>query len=288
VAREGDQKEIPPLILVKSDGGAMYGTTDLATIEARAEARLDLSLYVVDQRQHLHFEQVFRAAARAGMTADGLALEHVGFGTVNGPDGKPFKTRAGGVMKLGDLITMATDEALKRLAEAGLAEDAGEEEKREVARIVGISALRFADLVNHRLSDYVFNLERFTRFEGKTGPYLVYTAVRARSLLDKAAERGFAPGALRAPGADAERRLMLLLHGFRDAVAGTIDKRAPNILCEWAFLLAQEFNSFYQACHVLSEKDEALRASRLRLVEASLAMLDRVFALVGIERPQRM
>jgi arginyl-tRNA synthetase len=117
-------------------------------------------------------------------------LEHVGFGTVNGPDGKPFRTRAGGVMKLGDLITMATDEALKRLAEAGLAEDAGEEEKREVARVVGISALRFADLVNHRLSDYVFNLERFTRFEGKTGPYLVYTAVRARSLLDKAAVPG--------------------------------------------------------------------------------------------------
>jgi arginyl-tRNA synthetase len=191
-------------------------------------------------------------------------------------------------MKLGDLITMATDEAMKRLAEAGLAEDAGEEEKREVARVVGISALRFADLVNHRLSDYVFNLERFTRFEGKTGPYLVYTAVRARSLLDKAAERGFAPGELRAPGADAERRLMLLMHGFCDAVAGTIDKRAPNILCEWAFLFAQEFNSFYQACHVLSEKDEALRASRLRLVEASLAILDRVFALVGIERPARM
>ena len=287
VAREGDQKEIPPLILVKSDGGAMYGTTDLATIEARAEGRFDESLYVVDQRQHLHFEQVFRAARLAGISG-GMAMEHVGFGTVNGPDGKPFRTRAGGVMKLGDLITMATDEAMKRLAEAGLAEDAGEEEKREVARVVGISALRFADLVNHRLSDYVFNLERFTRFEGKTGPYLVYTAVRARSLLDKAAERGFAPGELRAPGADAERRLMLLMHGFCDAVGGTIDKRAPNILCEWAFLFAQEFNSFYQACHVLSEKDEALRASRLRLVEASLAILDRVFALVGIERPQRM
>jgi arginyl-tRNA synthetase len=292
VARPDDQKEIPPLILVKSDGAAMYGTTDLATIEARAEARFDLALYVVDQRQHLHFEQVFRAAARAGMTA-GLALEHVGFGTVNGPDGKPFKTRAGGVMKLGDLITMATDEALARLAEAGLAAEAAPDEKAEIARVIGIAALRFADLVNHRLSDYVFNLERFTRFEGKTGPYLVYTAVRAKSLLDKAAERGFGahglPAAgLGAPATDAERRLMLTLNGFADAVSGTIEKRAPNLLCEWAFLLAQDFNSFYQACHVLSETDAALRDARLTLVATTLAALDRVFALIGIERPARM
>lgn len=288
VARPDDQKEIPPLILVKSDGAAMYGTTDLATIEARAEARFDLALYVVDQRQHLHFEQVFRAAARAGMVEGGPSLEHVGFGTVNGPDGKPFKTRAGGVMKLGDLITMATDEALKRLAEAGLAAEADPSEKAEIARIVGVAALRFADLVNHRLTDYVFNLERFTRFEGKTGPYLVYTAVRARSLLDRAAERGLEPGVLGAPGTEAERRLMLALDGFADAVAGTIDKRAPNLLCEWAFQLAQEFNSFYQACHILSETDAALRGARLGLVAAALAALDRVFALIGIERPGRM
>jgi arginyl-tRNA synthetase len=287
VARDGDAKEIPPLILVKSDGGAMYGTTDLATIEARAQGRFALALYVVDQRQHLHFEQVFRAASLAGMTS-GLALEHVGFGTVNGPDGKPFKTRAGGVMKLGDLITMATEEALARLAEAGLAQDTDAAERAEIARIIGVAALRFADLVNHRLSDYVFNLERFTRFEGKTGPYLVYTAVRARSLLDKAAARGFAAGALQAPATDAERRLMLQLHGFADAVAGTVEKRAPNILCEWAFLFAQDFNSFYQACHILSEGDAALRGARLRLVEASLALLDQVFALLGIERPVRM
>jgi arginyl-tRNA synthetase len=188
---------------------------------------------------------------------------------------------------------MATDEALKRLAEAGLAQDATDEEKAVIARIVGIAALRFADLVNHRLSDYVFNLERFTRFEGKTGPYLVYTAVRAKSLLDKAAERGFGahglPAAgLGAPATDAERRLMLTLNGFADAVAGTIEKRAPNLLCEWAFLLAQDFNSFYQACHVLSETDAALRDARLTLVATTLAALDRVFALIGIERPARM
>ncbi len=287
VALETDQKEIPPLILVKSDGGAMYGTTDLATIEGRAADQFAQALYVVDQRQHLHFEQVFRAARRAGMTT-GLALEHVGFGTVNGADGKPFKTRAGGVMKLSDLITMATDEALKRLDEAGLAAEADHAEKTDIALKIGVAALRFADLVNHRLSDYAFNLERFTRFEGKTGPYLVYTAVRAKSLLDKAAERGFRPGAVLAPGTEAERRLMLQLQGFADVVASAIDKRAPNILCEWAFIVAQEFNSFYQACHVLSEEDAGLRASRLGLVELGLTALDRVFALIGIDRPSRM
>jgi len=287
VALESDQREIPPLILVKSDGGAMYGTTDLATIEARAADQFAQALYVVDQRQHLHFEQVFRAAHRAGMTT-GLALEHVGFGTVNGADGKPFKTRAGGVMKLSDLITMATDEALERLDEAGLAAEADQAEKTDIALKIGVAALRFADLVNHRLSDYAFNLERFTRFEGKTGPYLVYTAVRAKSLLDKAAERGFLPGAMQVPGAEAERRLMLQLQGFADAVASAIDKRAPNILCEWAFVVAQEFNSFYQACHVLSEEDAGLRASRLGLVELGLTALDRVFALIGIDRPGRM
>jgi arginyl-tRNA synthetase len=287
VAEPGDQKEIPPLILVKSDGGALYGTTDMATIEARVEHGFNASLYVVDQRQHQHFEQVFRAARKTGLAGD-LAMEFIGFGTVNGPDGKPYKTRAGGVMKLGDLIAMATEEAVKRLDEAGLAKDAGADEKTEIARCIGIAALRFADLINHRQSDYVFNLERFTRFEGKTGPYLVYTAVRATSLLDKGAERGFAPGAILPPGDAAERRLILALHGFADAVDGAIEKRAPNLLCEWTFTLAQEFNSFYQACHILSEEDAALRASRLALVRLARDELDRVFTLIGVERPARM
>ena len=287
VAEPTDQKEMPPLILVKSDGGAMYGTTDLATVAARVEAGAELILYVVDQRQHLHFEQVFRGARRSGI-AGATRLEHVGFGTVNGPDGKPFRTREGGVMKLGDLISMATEEATKRLDEAGLATDAPPEEKADIARAIGIAALRFADLVTHRLSGYVFDLEKFTRFEGKTGPYLVYTAVRAGSLLDKAAERGFTAGALAAPGTEAERRLMLSAQGFADAVALSVDKRAPNALCEWAFVLAQEFNSFYQACHILSESDEALRGARLALVGLVLRQLDLTFSLLGITRPGRM
>ncbi|HEY3636749.1 MAG TPA: arginine--tRNA ligase, partial [Rhizomicrobium sp.] len=161
-----DKKEIPPLILLKSDGAVLYGTTDLATIVDRVRSfDPDLILYVVDQRQHMHFEQVFRAARKAGLNGK-AQLEHAGFGTVNGPDGKPFKTRAGGVMKLFDLISMATDEAALRLAEEGLAAEYPAEERAEIARAVGVAAIRFADLSNLRTSDYVFDLTRFIRFEG--------------------------------------------------------------------------------------------------------------------------
>ncbi len=190
VARDTDKKEMPPLILVKSDGAVLYGTTDLATIIDRVkEQNPDLVLYVVDQRQHLHFEQVFRAAHKAQL--DGKAeLEHAGFGTMNGPDGKPFKTRAGGVMKLYDLIAMATEEAEKRLTEQGLGADYSKEERAEIARKVGIATIKFADLSNHRQTDYIFDLARFSRFEGKTGPYLQYAAVRIQSILRQRGRRG--------------------------------------------------------------------------------------------------
>src|SRR2546423_8520427 len=171
VAEPTDKKELPPLILVKSDGAVLYGTTDLATIIDRVRSHdPDLILYVVDQRQHTHFEQVFRAANKAGYSGK-AQLEHAGFGTMNGPDGKPFKTRTGGVMKLYDLIAMATEGAEKSLSEAGMAVDYPDDERKDIARKVGIAALKFADLSNHRISDYIFDLERFTRFEGKTGPY---------------------------------------------------------------------------------------------------------------------
>jgi arginyl-tRNA synthetase len=287
VAEEDDKNEIPPLILLKSDGAVMYGTTDLATIEhRRQEVHPDLILYVVDQRQHLHFEQVFRAAHKAGIDG-GARLEHIGFGTVNGPDGKPFKTRAGGVMKLQDLIAMAIETAGRRLEEAGLAKDYGEEERAEIARKVALAAIRFADLSNYRLSNYIFDLDRFTRFEGKTGPYLLYAAVRVKSLLAKAAERGFAPGAI-LPPSDLERPLMLTLGQLPDAVAAAYERRAPNELCEFAYGLAQEFSRFYQSCHILSETDAALRDSRLGLVRATLQELVLVLSLLGIGVPERM
>jgi arginyl-tRNA synthetase len=241
---------------------------------------------VVDHRQHGHFEQVFRAAQKAGFSGK-AELEHVGYGTMNGPDGKPFKTRAGGVMSLFDLIAMAKAEAEKRLAEAGIGEDYSAEERAEIARKVGIATIKFADLSNHRTTDYVFDLERFSKFEGKTGPYLQYAAVRIQSMLRKAREQGFETGtpAIHSPE---ERKLILQLLSLPDCLEGAEAKRAPNMLCEYAFELAQNFSRFYGAHHVLSEPDSALRASRLGLCVVVLAVLTGVLELLGIEVPERM
>ncbi|MDE1987214.1 MAG: arginine--tRNA ligase [Alphaproteobacteria bacterium] len=287
VAEPGDKKEMPPLLLLKSDGAVLYGTTDLATIVDRVKHYdPELILYVVDQRQHGHFEQVFRAARKTQLSGKAI-LEHAGFGTMNGADGKPFKTRAGGVMKLYDLIAMTTDEAQKRLAEAGIAGDYPEEERNDIARKVGIAALKFADLSNYRLTDYIFDLARFTRFEGKTGPYLQYAAVRTQSILRKAEDEGFAAAApvVRSPE---ERALVLQLLGLPGAMEAAEDKRAPNILCEYAFELAQSFSRFYAEHHILSEQDADLRAARLGLCRLTVDTLAKVLGILGIEIPQRM
>ncbi len=287
VAQPDDKKEMPPLILLKSDGAALYGTTDLATIVDRVKAfDPDFILYVVDQRQHGHFEQVFRAAKKTGIAAK-ADLEHAGFGTMNGPDGKPFKTRAGGVMKLFDLIAMTTDEAKKRIAEAGIGADYPAEEQEDIAQKVGIAALKFADLSNWRLTDYIFDLDRFTKFEGKTGPYLQYAAVRIRSILRKAEEQGFASAAP-VVRSSAERALVLKILALPDAMEAAEEKRAPNILCEYVFELAQEFSRFYAEHHILSEADAGLRAARLGLCALTLAVLTKALDLLGIEVPNRM
>ncbi len=287
VARDDDKKPMPPLILLKSDGGVLYGTTDLATIAARMKAyNPDLILYVVDHRQHGHFEQVFRAAARTGLSGT-AQLEHVGYGTMNGADGKPFKTRAGGVMKLYDLIAMAEVEAEARLAEQGLGGDYTPEEKTAIARQVGIATIKFADLSNHRTTDYVFDLDRFSRFEGKTGPYLQYAAVRIQSILRKAQAQGHVPAAPVIRSGE-ERALVLRLVAEEDVRRMAEDKRAPNILCDYAFGLAQDFSRFYAAHHILSEDDAALRAARLGLSAQVLETLTRILGLLGIQVPQRM
>lgn len=287
VSEPDDKKEVPPAMLLKSDGAVLYATTDLATIIDRVRAHdPDLVLYVVDQRQHLHFEQVFRAARKAHLNGKAL-LEHVGYGTVNGPDGKPFKTRAGGVMKLYDLIAMATREAEARLAEQGLAGEYPAEERADIARIVGIAAIKFADLANFRTSDYVFDLARFTRFEGRTGPYLQYAAVRIQSILRKADDEGFARAGPLIRSAE-ERRLLLLLLGLPGAMSVAETRRAPNVLCDYVFSLAQEFSRFYTAHHILSETDAELRAARLGLCSLTLRVLVKVLDLLGIEVPKRM
>ncbi len=289
VQQPGDDKEIPPLLLLKSDGAYLYATTDLATIDQRVrDLGADLILYVVDARQALHFEQLFRAAHLTGVAPDTVRFEHLGFGTVNGPDGKPYKTREGRVPKLKDLIDMVIDAARQRLQEADIAQDYPPEEQDDIARKVGLAALKFGDLSNHRTSNYVFDLDRFTSFDGKTGPYLQYSAVRMKSILRKAAELELAPGPVTTPNLNAERSLMLQLTLFPEAVARAVEFRTPNHVAEFCYDLAATFTRFYDACHILSEEDPRRQASWLRLVETTLAQSEIALGLLGIEVPERM
>ena len=290
IARDSDKKEMPPVMLINSRGGTGYHTTDLATIMDRMETLQPTPqrmLYVVDQRQALHFEQVFRAAEMVGLIDEGR-LEHIGFGTVNGPDGKPFKTREGGVLRLADLNAMALEEAQKKIAEAGkLPEDMGAEEREEVAASVALAALRFSDLMNTRTTNYVFDLDKFTSFEGKTGPYLLYAAVRVKSLLRRAEADGNKAGDI-VIGHDAERALVLQLDHFATACLQAREKRMPHVLCEHLYNLAQAFSSFYAALPIAAESDDATRASRLGLASAVLKQLETGLDLLGIRVPERM
>lgn len=277
----------PPLLVVSSEGSAMYGTTDLATIlDRRNRIDPELVLYVVDERQAEHFEQVFRAARLAGYASEG-ELEHLGFGTMNGPDGKPFKTRAGGVLKLHDLITMATDKARERLKEARLGDDLSPEAFEDTAHKVAVAALKFADLSNARTTSYIFDLDRFISFEGKTGPYLLYQSVRIKSLLRKAGDGVPADAAIRVDD-PAERDLVLTLDAFSGAVADAYDKRMPHLVAEHAYRLAQSFSKFYAACPILGADDATVRASRLALARTTLAQLELALDLLGIATPERM
>jgi len=287
VARESDKKEMPPIILVNRDGAIGYHGSDLGTIVDR-KTTIDpqLSMYVVDQRQALHFEQVFRASDRAGLMPEST-LEHLGFGTVNGADGKPYKTRDGGVLKLYELIAQADATALARMAEAELGAEASDEERRDIAHKVAVAAIKFSDLSNVRTTNYIFDLDRFISFEGKTGPYLLYAAVRIKSLARRAEGEGVKPGPISIE-LDAERALVLQLDAFNDALRGAYDKRMPHILCDHAYSLAQAFSSFYAAAPILVESDPAKKASRLALAMATLAQLELALNLIGIDTPERM
>ncbi len=277
----------PPLLAVSSEGSAMYGTTDVATIVQRQkEFGPDLSLYIVDQRQAEHFEQVFRTAYLAGYAQEGQ-LEHAANGTVNGPDGTPFKTRDGGTLKLGELIGSAVEKANERLHEAGLGEGLSEGDFADTAHKVAIAALKFAELSNHRLTNYIFDLDRFMSFEGKTGPYLLYQAVRMKSILRKAGEQGVAAGTI-VVAEPAERELVLLLDGFDGALREVYSKRAPNILADHTYRLAQAFSKFYAACPVLIGDDAAIKASRLGLVTLTLKQLELGLDLMGLSAPEQM
>ncbi|MDQ0466702.1 arginyl-tRNA synthetase [Caulobacter ginsengisoli] len=287
IARESDKRELPPLLVISSEGSAMYGTTDLATIlDRRRSFDPELVLYAVDQRQADHFEQVFRAAYLAGYAKEG-ELEHIGFGTMNGPDGKPFKTREGGVLKLHDLIEMARAKARERLREAGLGAELDPAEFEDIAHKVAVSALKFSDLSNFRGTSYVFDLDRFTSFEGKTGPYLLYQAVRIKSVLRRVEAEGHEPGRIKIIE-PAERELVLLLDAFETALSEAYDKKAPNFIADHAFKLAQAFSRFWAACPILQAEDETIRASRIRLATTTLRQMELALDLLGIETPERM
>ncbi|HET9258622.1 MAG TPA: arginine--tRNA ligase [Acidimicrobiia bacterium] len=284
-----DNRDWPPLILQSRAGGFLYSAFDVATVEMRVdELGVDLVLYVVDRRQADHFTQVFRAARRAGITDESVTLEHIWFGTMNGVDGKPFKTREGGVVTLGDLIEMVQRAARARIDEAQIAEDYPEEERALIARQVGVAALKFGDLVNNRSSDYVFDIDRFSSFEGKTGPYLQYAAVRIKSILRRAAVDGLSAGQVRQPTVPVERDLMLELLRFPELVQRSIDLRAPNHVAEYAYLVAGAWNRFYDTCHILSEPDPTRQASWLALARWTETTLETLLRLLGIEVPDRM
>lgn len=309
VAEEGDNKEIPPLMFFKSNGAATYGTTDIATIYDRMKLYPDLKkmIYVVDHRQSLHFEQVFRSAKKAGYGSD-VDFIHIGNGTVNGADGKPFKTRDGKAMTFRMMVNSAIEKAKARLNEADLAKDASDEERAEIARMVAVAALKFTELSNQPHVDYVFDLDRMTAFEGKTGPYLLYQAVRIQSLLKKA---DFNPSPNPLPQGegkdasarsdvsgigesvqfqidDADRALALLLSEMPDHIANAVKNYAPHILCDYAHKLAQGFSSFYGNCHIMSEENAALKQSRLALCALTHAQLKLILDILGIQIPARM
>ncbi|MDJ0663444.1 MAG: arginine--tRNA ligase, partial [Acidimicrobiia bacterium] len=289
VMTDEDTKEIPPFLLLKSDGASLYTTWDLATIEDRVE---DLGaqeiLYFVDVRQGLHFEQVFRAAYKTGIAGPDVVMEHPGNGTVNGPDGKPFKTRDGGLLTLRELIDMVVARAAERIEENELASEFDAGQKAEIAEMVGLAALKYGDLQNHRSSNYIFDVDRFTSFDGKTGPYLLYGAVRMKSILREVKSRGLSGGAILPATREPERNLMLQLTRLPDVIERTAEHRAPNHIAEYAYELVAEFSRFYEACHILNEDDAARQASWVSLVARTLDELTLLLDLLGIDVPERM
>ncbi len=289
VAADDDRAPLPPLILRKSDGAVLYATTDLATIEMRVDdLHADLILYVVDARQADHFRGVFRAARLTGLAPPAVDLEHIGFGTMNGRDGRPFRTREGGVVRLGDLIDTVTEAARRRLGENDLAGSYPRSEREAIARAVGLAALKFGDLSGHRSSNYVFDPDRFVSFSGKTGPYLQYGAVRIKSVLARAAKQNLAHGPMVAPKTPAERDLMITLTLLPGALERAASERAPHHLAEYCYRVAADFTRFYDQCHILRESDPARQGAWLTLTSYSGEVLSMLLGLLGIEVPNRM
>ena len=285
VQEETDTKDVPPCILVKSDGATLYATTDLATIVQRMEDYAPQKLlYLTDKRQSLHFEQVFRAARKAGIVPAHMPLQHIGFGTMNGKDGKPFKTREGGVMRLERLIAEITDYIRQKITENQVVDSS---EIEETARLIAMAALKYGDLSNQPTKDYIFDLERFAAFEGNTGPYILYTIVRIKSILAKY-QAAADLTALTAPETKEARDLMLTLTRYSDNLWQSYRDCAPNVICSYIYELAGAANKFYHETRILAEPDAAKQAGYVALMELTRQVLESCIDLLGFEAPERM
>ena len=288
VQEEDDNKEVPPCMILKSDGAALYDTTDLATlVEREQDYHPDEVIYVVDKRQELHFTQVFRCAKKTGIVPEKTGLKFLGFGTMNGKDGKPFKTREGGVMRLENLIREIDEEMYKKIMDNRTVEA---EEARRTSQIVGLAAIKYGDLSNQASKDYIFDVDRFTSFEGNTGPYILYTIVRIKSILNKYQENGGSLGGLtiRPAENEYEKALMLQVLKFNDVFGAVYEETAPHKLCAYIYELANEFNKFYHETKILSEEDEEKKAGYIALLVLTRRVLETCIDLLGFEAPERM
>ena len=286
VAEDTDKSPVPPAIIIKTDGGVTYQATDIATILQRVQ---DLNAtkiwYVVDFRQGLHFQQVFRAARKAGIAPENVELAHLPNGTMNGSDGKPYKTRGGGVMRLSDLLDTATQAALEKISGSSYVEEGNHE---ELARKVGMAAIKFGDLINHRTKDYIFDLDKFLSFEGKTGTYVLYTVTRINSILKKAGVAYDAPVDFRGIYSDDERDILLKILGTPEVFATAVAERAPNYLCENAYQLAVAFSGFYHNHRILAETDEDKKATWLSLCLLVRRLILLQMDILGIDTVENM
>lgn len=288
IAREDDSKELPPCIIRKSDGAALYATSDLGTILEREKLYAPMEyIYVADKRQQLHFTQVFRVAKKAGYVKPETKMIHIGFGTMNGKDGKPFKTRDGGVMRLEHLIADINEAVFARIMES---REISEGEAREIAKMVGLSALKYGDLSNQASKDYIFDIDRFIAFEGNTGPYILYTIVRMKSILKKYAAAGkCAEGKSILPAKTAEEKdLMLVLSRWNSVMENAFEEIAPHKICAYIYELANAFNRFYHGTKIMAEEDDTVQAGYIRLLELAKATLETGIHILGFEAPEKM
>lgn len=294
VKEETDTKEIPPCMILKSDGASLYNTTDLATIVWRMkDYNPDKLIYVVDKRQELYFTQVFRCARKTGLVKPETELEFLGFGTMNGKDGKPFKTREGGVMRLQYLVESVNEEMLNKIMENQKSKenlDISEEEAKNTAKMIAMAAIKYGDLSNQASKDYIFDIDRFTSFEGNTGPYILYTIVRIKSILNKYHGLGKdeSGAVIEAAHSESEKNLMLALSGFNAMMENAYEETAPHKICSYIYDLANAFNSFYHGTKIMAEENEQIQKSYIRLLELTKSVLETCIDVLGFAAPERM